>query len=81
MNIKFVWVPGEICRRTDLSMVEKVLISLVLGFQRKGGKFFGTVEWVAEQLGTKEENIWKAFERLEKKGILRREGDEWYVQQ
>ncbi len=79
MNIKFIWVSGEIARRTDLSMVEKVLISLVLGFQRKG-KFFGSVEWVSEQLGTKEEIIWKAFERLEKKGIMRREGDEWYVE-
>lgn len=79
VNVKFVICDGKILRRRDLAILEKVLISLIWGFQRTTGKFFGSVEWVSEQLGTSEDKIWKALERLEAKGLIRKEGDEWYI--
>lgn len=80
MHIRYIHMDGKILRLQNFSILEKTLICLILGFQKsKFGKFFGSVEWVAEELGTKEENIWKALERLERKGIVEKNGDEWII--
>lgn len=79
MNLRFLFLPGWLVKQQNLNSFEKMLVGLILGFQANGLKCFAQPHWIIDQFGTRDDVFWKSVERLEKLGIITRQGDEWYV--
>lgn len=72
LNFEFCAVPVSILKRKDLTTTEKLLYSVLLGFQ-VNGDCWASNEYLAEVLGCNTSTIVRSLQDLEKKNCIKRD--------
>lgn len=70
MDIKFTIIPGFVLRATKLASGEKIVFCIIRNFCKNGQKFFGKLDWLAEQVGIEEKEVVKILQILTKKNLI-----------
>lgn len=72
LNFEFCAVPISVLKRTDFTSTEKLLYSVLLGFQANGDSWASN-EYLAEILGCNTSTIVRSLQDLERKGGIKRD--------
>lgn len=73
--MKFLIIDGKLLKNKTFLMADKVLLSYIFNLQKAGKKFFGTINYLSDELGSSEESLEKRINFLIERGVLRRCAD------
>jgi hypothetical protein len=73
--MNFLLIDGKLLKNQVFMAVDKLILSYIFNLKKANKKFFGTVQYLAAELGTKEELLSKRINILVDKGILERTVD------
>ncbi|KQC33417.1 hypothetical protein AAU57_08880 [Nonlabens sp. YIK11] len=69
----FIQLHIDVLSRTDITLTEKILISIITSYQRNGDKCYHSIDDFKDKIGVSKRTIIKSLKNLETKGIIQRD--------